>query len=157
MKHIQLTRGETALVDDEDFDNLNKFKWHSHRNGVLCYASRATKKDNGQQTVCMMHRQILSPETGISIDHIDGNGLNNQKSNLRMCTHTENMRNRRINDNNTSGYKGVSWDKERNKWRACIRAGGEKIFLGKFTDKLDAYVAYCEASKKYHKNFSRVV
>lgn len=101
-----------------------------------------------------MHRLIMNTPDGMVTDHIDGNGLNNQRKNLRICTHTENMANRKIHINNTSGYKGVTWSKQNNRWRSQIYLDSKNIFLGLFTDKEEAYKAYIKACKKYHKEFA---
>jgi len=105
----------------------------------------------------LLHRFIVSCPAGMQVDHINGNVLDNRRSNLRICDHAENMRNRRISKNNTSGYKGVSWEKKKRKWGASIKVNRKTIHLGWFNDLEKAYEAYVAASQKYHGEFGRIV
>lgn len=109
MKKIKLTQGEFALVDDEDFDELNKFKWHvgKYYKKNCLYALRKTF-DKGKKKSVLMHRQIMLTPRGMVTDHKDHNGLNNQRSNLRVCSHADNIRNSAKSIKGTSKYKGVS-------------------------------------------------
>lgn len=107
MKEIQLTQGMVAVVDDEDFDALCGFSWRFTKAG---YAERAERRDRfGKQKTVKMHRQILGlvEGDGKHCDHINGDRTDNQRSNLRVCSHAENMCNRKINKDNTSGFKGL--------------------------------------------------
>ncbi len=146
MKQIELTRGYKALVDDSDFELVNKYKWRvnvgAHGN---IYAYRSVK-NKGKRTFIYMHKMVI--KTTEQVDHIDGNGLNNQKENLRACTHTENMRNRRLFKNNTSGFKGVIFDKFSGKWRTT--------FYCKFTDKIEAAKTYDKIAKLIYGKFARL-
>lgn len=92
------------------------------------------------------------------VDHINGNGLDNRRCNLRVCSHGENMRNRTMNRNNRSGYKGVYFDPDKNgrPWRAQIRANGRKHSLGRFDTAEQAYEAYQKAAERLHGEFARV-
>lgn len=157
MKKIPLSQGKYALVDDADFEELNKYNWFAHKKSRgIFYVERNYRRIEGKQTTIKMHREIMQPLEGMVIDHIDGDGLNNQRSNLRICTGTENKQNQRKYKNNTSGFKGVSFYRGSRKWGANIGAGGERVFLGLLTSKLKAYEAYCEACIKYHGAFSRL-
>jgi hypothetical protein len=100
----------------------------------------------------------MKPDKDMLIDHLDGNTFNNQKKNLRICTHSENMRNSKIPINNTSGYKGVSLIKNTitEKWMATIRFNNKKNYLGSFNDPVDAARAYNEAALKYHGEFAHI-
>lgn len=106
MKKIELTQGEFALVDDENFDDLNKFKWYAgkfyKKNCVY-----AIRRDKDGKTI-LMHREIMQTAKGMVTDHIDHNGLNNQKINLRVCSHAQNLRNGAKSIKGTSSYRGVS-------------------------------------------------
>lgn len=152
MKEIKLTQNKIALVDDEDFDFLNQFKWFAHKVRHVYYADR----DQDDKTI-RMHRVLLNiTDKNIHVDHIDGNGLNNQKSNLRISSPKENNRNRRLNKNNSSGYKGVSFDKKSKKWVAYIKINYKHITLGRFDTKETAAKAYNDAALLYHKEFAKI-
>lgn len=167
MKQIQLGHHQNrkyknpimwALVDDEDFDDLSKHKWYSRKHGKTYYATRII-------TVCRspririnihMHREIMHAPTKLCVDHIDRNGLNNKRNNLRICTTKENQKNKGIQKNNTSGFKGVMWDKGCLKWRAQIQNDKKKIHLGLFDTVVEAYQEYCKASVIHHGKFSNL-
>lgn len=154
-KEIILTQGKVAIVDDEDYDYLNQFKWHASKLSGKFYARRYIKLSKPSIKI-LMHRDIMKPEKVYVIDHIDGNTLNNQKNNLRICTHAQNMRNSKININNTSGFKGVYWNKQNAKWTALIRLNNKKIHIGYYIDIKDAAKAYNAAALKYHGEFANI-
>lgn len=153
MKEIQLTQGKVALVDDADFDWLNQWKWYARKEKHTFYAVRG-QFTNGNLKIIRMHRLITGAPDGSIADHRDGNGLNNQRFNLRVCTPAENTRNRRITPNKTSGFKGVYWHRQDCKWVAKIKVNGKNISLGSFTDLQDAVKTYNEAAIKYHGDFA---
>ena len=160
MKEIQLTQGQVALVDDEDYERVSQFKWHAlffpkYANGGRFMAARSCRLLEVPRTV-LLHRFVMDAQHGQIIDHIDGNPLNNQRGNLRFASHCENGRNNLylLQKHNTSGFRGVSWNKHKNKWSAQIKFGGKQSYLGVFTDKLEAAKAYNEAAKKYHGEFA---
>jgi hypothetical protein len=155
-KEIKLTQGKVAIVDDDMFDYLNQFKWFANLQGKKFYAGRNITMFNGKRTMLWMHRFIMNPEKGMVIDHLDGNPLNNQKNNLRICTHAENMRNSKINKNNKSGHKGVYWHKTSSKWMAYIKYNNKLLYLGYFPVLIDAAKAYNEAALKYHGEFANL-
>ncbi len=136
MKEIQLTQNKTALVDDEDFEMLSKFKWYAYF-GNSWYA-----KTNIKCQSVHMH-QLLLPNV-IMIDHIDRNGLNNQRENLRVCTHTQNQSN---SGPRKGKYKGVSYKKEQNRFVAQIQKHGKKVHIGYFNIETEAALAYDEAAR----------
>lgn len=153
MMRILLPHGFFAIVDDEDFCALSKWKWHMNHNG---YAVRDIRVENNRRAPCGMHRQImgLAYKDGKQIDHINGNKLDNRKSNLRVCLNEENIRNRNTYSNNSSGFKGVHWHVKDKKWHARIRINGKGIHLGVFDDPKVAYDAYCKASLELHGEFA---
>jgi HNH endonuclease len=151
MKKITLTQNQYALVDDEDFEYLNQWNWYAYISRNKFYVMRYTNKKRFS-----MHNTIMNPDSGLEVDHIDGNGLNNQKSNLRVCTHSENSKNRLINKNNKTGYKGVTWHKSHEKFQASIGHNGKQIHLGYFYTAEEASTAYNMAALKYHKKFSSI-
>jgi len=140
MKEIRLTKGYKAIVDDEDFSRLARFKWQVHITGHgNIYATRHN---------VAMHRIIMNAPRGKLVDHINGNGLDNRRANLRICTNAENMRNRHAQRNSTSGYRGVTWDKERKLWTAAIVINNRHITIGRFPDKESAARAYDKKAKE---------
>jgi len=101
-----------------------------------------------------MAREIMKPPVGMQIDHINHDTLNNQRENLRICTPSQNNMNKAKRKDNTSGYKGVCWQKEVKKWQAKIKVNQKQIYLGCYDNKELAYEAYIKACKKYHKEFA---
>lgn len=157
MREITLTQGKFAQVDDEDYEKVSKFRWCAEKLGHVFYAKRWVTID-GKAVGIRMHRLIVSLERGDSrlVDHKDGNGLNNQKSNLRICTKAQNQFNMRRNSRNTSGYRGVSRGKKPGTWCARIRSSGKYLYLGSYHSKEDAYVAYCKAAKELRGEYAGV-
>lgn len=141
-----------ALVDDEDYEWLNKWKWSAMRckKSRTLYAVRGTTNE-----FFYMHRSILGLTDKTKIDHRDGNGLNNQKNNIRTCTHKQNMRNSRARHGTSSGYKGVMWRKDTNKWTASITYNGQVIRLGCYTCLMKAVRAYDSKAKELFGEFAR--
>ena len=156
MKEIKLNKGKVSLVDDADYDYLNQFKWKANNFNGKFYAVRTFMISKGNQSIVLMHRDIMKPNKGFVIDHVDGDTLNNLKDNLRICTHGENLRNQKINKNNKSGFKGVYFCKQRNKFRAEIKKDRQKYFLGLFIDPKDAASAYNKAAIKFHGEFAHL-
>jgi hypothetical protein len=154
-KEIKLTQGKVAIVDNDMYDYLNQFKWHAVKQSGKFYARRHIKSSNPNIKI-LIHRDVMKPEKGFVIDHIDGNTLNNQKDNLRICTHAQNIRNSKININNTSGFKGVYWNKQSAKWYAFIRFNNKRIHLGVFFKLKDAAKSYNEGALKYHGEFANL-
>jgi hypothetical protein len=151
MKRIPLSQGKYALVDDADYERLNQWKWCvSNEYGKLY----AVCWQNDQHV--RMHRFLLGLKKGnaVQVDHKDGNGLNNQRSNLRIATHKQNQWNKRKRRDNTSGYKGVFWHEASKKWLVQIKANGKIQYIGCFKSKIEAARKYNEAAKKYHGKFA---
>lgn len=151
MKQINLTRGMVALVDDDDYKSLLKYTWYFSSSG---YAASSTW-DGKKNVHFTMHRLLLNIKKGIFIDHIDNNKLNNQRSNLRKCTHSQNCMNTYF-PKGKSKYKGVAFLKKRNKWVAQITANGKYKYLGEFIVEEDAARAYNEAAIVLHGQFARI-
>lgn len=156
MKEIPLTGGYIAIVDDEDFERVSEFKWRAktqvQRRTV--YAIRSVRREDGGWTTEGLHRFILSPPHGITVDHIDRNGLNNRRENLRFATTNENGQNRRKGINNTSGYMGVSWHKGTGKWRAQISVNGRDKHLGYYEFPIEAAKARDKTARELHGKFA---
>jgi hypothetical protein len=141
MKMIQLTMGRSVAVDDDDYEALSKFRWQAKNpRKDTYYAARSIRLSNGRQKTVGMHRIITNCPDGYDVDHIDGDGLNNCKNNLRVVTRRQNLQNR--HSKTTSNYVGVSFDKNERKWVAYIRIENKMVKLGRFTDEANAANAY---------------
>jgi hypothetical protein len=137
MKTIKLTNGEIAMVDDIDYDELNKWRWSISGGYALRRISRVQ--------VISMHRDILMPKDDKRVDHINGNKLDNQRHNLRIATHSQNMQNF-VNPKNTSGFRGVSYNVRLDSYQAEIRCDGKRKYLGVFKKPENAARAYDKAA-----------
>lgn len=146
---ITLNKNLFAIIDTEDIERVEEFQWHSIRTGSDVYA----KSSNG----IYMHRFILSAPNHLLVDHINFNGLDNRKVNLRLCTKRQNQAHCRKRITNTSGYTGVYWDVSRNKWHSQIGVGGKVIALGRFENLGDAIEARKLAGEFYNKDFDGVL
>lgn len=154
MRKIPLTQGAHALVDDEDYQRLSAIKWRlSKRSGHRGYAVRTTGRRRAQKSL-YMHRVILNAPANRHVDHIDGDGLNNCRSNLRLCTRSQNLSNHRKYKNNQSGFVGVR--RNGRKWQALVKKNGKDYCFGTFPTKIQAAVARDEAAKELHGNFARL-
>ena len=138
----------TVLLDDNDYERVIKYKWHYNWFGY------AVGKVNGKRI--LLHRFILNAPKDKVVDHINGNTLDNRRSNLRLCSVKENVRNCRLSKNNSSGYPGVSFRKDRNKYRAYIMVNRKQIFLGFYKQLNDAVKARKLAELKYFKEFAPI-
>lgn len=156
MKFIPLTRGLHAIVDDEDYDYLMQWKWCVSGYEPYWHAVRSLPRINKKTKAMKMHRQLMNVESNYFIDHINHNTLDNRKCNLRICLKNENERNRKLQKNNSSGYKGVWYDKRDNKWRVSIQINKKRYHIGGFDDLIDAAKAYDEAAKIYHGKFAKL-
>lgn len=154
MREIKLTQGKVALVDDSDFDFLNQWKWYAMKTGRKFYAARRINR-----FTVLMHRLLLNlTNTKILTDHIDRNGLNNQRDNLREATIRQNAANRDSFDNSSSKYLGVYWDPARKKWMATIKDSriNKTKGLGGYKNEIDAAKAYNNAAKIIHGAFANL-
>ena len=155
MKEIALTQGQVVLIDDEDYPLVGGHRWWAQKVGHTFYAGTSVRKADGRRTTLQMHRLIMPPPDGLQVDHINGEGLDNRRANLRIASRAENQRNQRLHSNSTTGLKGVSRHKTSNTWQACIKVNRKTQHLGCFLTAEDAYAAYCAASVKYHGEFGR--
>ena len=168
MKKIQLTQGHVALVDDEDYDFINQFTWRLSKVRHLKYAKTNKNKIKNKATHYLMHRMILNLPSNLLIDHIDGNGLNNQKSNLRIATHNQNIWNSK--GYGSSQYKGVYPFRTKQKYKkkngeisiylsrtyyfSSIFKNGITYYLGNFKNEIDAALAYDKKAKELFGEFA---
>lgn len=160
MKLIALTQGKFASVDDEDYDWLKQFKWSAQKkslvNRVVYYAVRQTSRTNKKRQFLRMHREIAARADFPETDHIDGDGLNNQKHNLRPATHGQNQQNQHKRLKCASCYKGVNWDRHKSKWQVRLRLNGIRQHVGYFSDERLAAIAYNKAAIKAFGKFALI-
>ena len=149
MKKISLTQSCFALVDDADFEWLSKWKWYAHYDPTI--KGYYVMRNVGGRPI-YMHQEIAKADFGMEVDHVDRNPLNNQRSNLRIVTHSQNQINRSKQKNNTSGFRGVC--KERNKWRAWVWVKGKKTNCGAFDTPEEAARAYDKTARDLHGDFA---
>jgi len=158
VREIVLTRGQIALVDDEDFDRLNKVRWQARWNPCIksFYAARSFRK-NGNFKTEIMHRIVMGAPKGVLVDHRNsGDTLNNQKSNLRFATHIENARNGKLRRNNILRLKGVRKNSNSSTYQVRICVKGRSLHIGCFHDPEMAARAYDEAAVKHFGEFAHL-
>lgn len=159
MKEIILTQNQVAIIDDEDYSFISKYKWCAVKKESGYYARRNASKEEllkGYKSKIYMHREIMAATSEEYVDHKNHNTLDNQKNNLRKCTASENCRNARMSKNNTSGFKGVSWHKNKKKWVSSIKVDGKSIHLGVFDSPIKAARTYDEAALQYFGEFAKI-
>ena len=156
MKTIELTQGQVALVDDADYEELSKHKWHALWNKTTrSFYAAHTAYTNGKWKTVYMHRQILDAQSGQHSDHRNHDTLDNQRENLRCCTRSENMQNMKPMGG-SSQFKGVSWHRQHAKWQATIKHAGHRQHLGHFTDEQEAARTYDTAARKLFGEFALI-
>ncbi len=150
VRRIELTWGKVAIVDAEDFERLSSYKWCAVKGRRNWYAK--TLRQNGMPLA--MHRLITNAPKHLVVDHINHNGLDNRKENLRLCTRRQNNHNQRPRVGKTSRYKGVYWKKSAKKFVAHIHTKAKKIWLGYFTDEIEAAKAYDKKARELFGEFA---
>lgn len=154
-KQISLSSKYTTILDEDDYEYISQWKWHTGNGKYSLYARRSAIKD-GKNICIFMHREIARTPLNLKTDHINGNTLDNRKSNLRICTNAENCRNQNKSNNTTSKWKGVSWHKGTTCWQARIKINWKLIHLGIWNTEEEAAKAYDIAALKYHGEFARL-
>lgn len=152
---IPLTKGKVAIVDEADYDFLVTSHWRAMSGYGTYYA--LSWRDGREH---LMHRLILNAESNLYVDHRDGNGLNNQRANLRAATNSQNLQNSKLRKDNTSGFKGVSAQtlrgKKTGRWSARIKFNGRLTSLGMFSDAVEAAIAYDNKARELFGEFARL-
>lgn len=144
-KTIRLSTGEDVLVDDADFLWLNRWRWKIGNHG---YAMRSVTLPGRKNSAVLMHRLIMDPPSDLQVDHINRNKLDNRRANLRVVPQSINNHNQDLWSRNTSGVRGVVWDKSRSKWMARFTLHGKTQHLGRFDNIRDAAAAYEDAARR---------
>jgi hypothetical protein len=152
-KEIPITKGKITIVDDCDYEYLNQWKWYCSSVG---YAVRdiPCNTNNRKRKTILMHREILNTPDGMDTDHINHNTLDNRKCNLRICTRSQNEANKGLRRDNTSGIKGISWNKQIKKWHAQMKQNGKLIHVGYFSNIEDAINSYLTEYKEFYGEFA---
>jgi len=148
-RRIRLTQGKFAIVDCEDYDLLSRYKWCAAKDSSTYYAVRSRR---GKQV--RMHREIMKVPKHLVCDHINHNGLDNRRNNLRTCTRQQNTHNQKPRKTGTSKYKGVDWNKRQRKWRARIYYKSRCHYLGYFNNEIDAALSYDRKARQLFKEFA---
>ncbi len=161
MIEISLTQGEISLIDDEDFEEVSRYKWRINRKKNSCYARTNATDCNGKKITLFIHQLVMNSKPGDQVDHKDHNGLNNQKYNLRFCTYSENQQNKLKQifydgKKTLSKYKGVSWHRRDKKWIAQIVTSHKNNHLGYFVDEIEAAEAYNKAALEKFGEFAEL-
>lgn len=151
---LTLSNGMPTTIGDEDLALVLPYRWHADVREGLTYAVAVVRVASRKRKI-YMHRLITGGPRDVRIDHIDGNGLNNVRTNLRPSTNTENARNTRLARNNTSGFKGVYWYRRDGCWRAQIMVDRRCLHLGYFATAEQAAEAYDAAAVRYFGAFAR--
>lgn len=155
MKTIQLTQGQFALVDESDYEPLSVHKWCAAKSGDIYYAMR-TILVMGKCKTIFMHRAICPPTEGMIVDHINRNGLDNRRQNLRICTVAQNGWNKIGKKNSATGIKGVNWIAKRKRWQVQVQSNGVKRPLRRFLKLEDAIAHHKAESVLVHGEFARI-
>ena len=147
------SKGENFYFDRDDIRKVVKHTWHVNSNG---YVTTNVSIGHKKQKVVSLHRYIMDEHNPtVFIDHINGNTLDNRKSNLRRVNSAQNSQNHKKLKTNTSGTTGVYWHKNKNKWESCISVDGKNVYLGLFDSKEEAIEARKEAEEKYYGEYVR--
>jgi hypothetical protein len=150
---VPLTQGVEAIIDASDIEKVSQYLWHAFKHRQTFYARTKVLGSCGKKKTTYMHRMITQAADGVEIDHIDRNGLNNTRSNLRPATPAQNRVNSKLRATSISGVKGVSWLPKRKKWFAHIGMNGKTKSLGVFERKEDAIAAREAALKHFYGDF----
>lgn len=148
---VPLTKGMHALIDAGDLELVRPYRWHAQVARNTAYATTGNGQNNNPRI--RMHRLIVGPGTG-EPDHINGDGLDNRRCNLRLLTHQQNLRRaKQVHPGSTSRFRGVAWSRGKQRWVVHIKVDGRSRFVGYFYDEVEAALAYDRAARVYHGEF----
>lgn len=155
--YVTLSQGREAVIDAADAASVGQFNWHYVVASGIAYAARNEVRDCGTRRPQYMHRFLLGSPQGLQIDHVNGDGLDNRRSNIRAVCATQNQRNKRLGKNNTSGVQGVCYARRDGLWMAYIKVSGKGIVLGHFKTFEAAVAARKQAERElgFHENHGR--
>jgi hypothetical protein len=146
-----------TIVEPPDYYRLCNFKWTLNGNGIKFYAVRYVRVGPGKTKTIRLHREIMNPPAGLLVDHKNLDSLDNRRTNLRLATHSQNQCNKSKTKSKTSSrFVGLSRDKTRGEWDVRLKHHGKRIWIGRFTDEIEAAKAYDRAAIKYHGEFARL-
>jgi len=145
-----------AKVDPVDYKRLRGYEWFATKKGSNSfYARRHSAGSKGKEKLIYLHHEVIKVPERMVVDHINHDGMDNRRANLRAATHSQNMCHRRKRSGATqSKYKGIYWKKKNRKWQALITFEKKRIYLGHFRNEIDAAKAYDRAARKYHGEFA---
>lgn len=155
MKEIKLSQGLVAKVDDDDFVKLSNFTWYASKNRK--YYARRHQMINGKKSKVYMHREIMEvTEPELFVDHIDGDGLNNTRANLRVASHSENLANVPKRNGTSSKFRGVNYKKSTGKWQVQIQHNNKLYWVGSFDSEIEAAKAYDKKAVELFGEFAQL-
>lgn len=153
---IPLSQGLVTIIDARDFALICNHKWYASKGGNTQYAVTNIYREDRSRGRLALHRVLMDAPAGMDVDHIDGDGLNNRRSNLRLATRSQNIYNKPANRGGTSKFKGVHWNPKLNKWRASVTIKGVKTNIGCFVDEADAARAYDVKARELFGEYARL-
>ena len=153
---IRMAQPRYAKVDPADYKRLREYEWFTMKGKNTFYArGRVAISKTGKEKLTSLHQKIIEVPKGMVVDHINHDGMDNRRANLRAATRAQNIRNRKkFAKSSGSKYKGIYWKKKTRKWEASITFERKKIFLGCFRNEVDTAKAYDRAARKYHGEFA---
>lgn len=158
--NIGKLKGSCALIDRDDLEKISKYRWVARASKERTYVQHIINRKDGKYHALHLHRLIMDAPSNMMVDHINGNGLDNRKCDLRVCTHAQNQRNGNKKRKNGTKYKGISLHKSQyngpQRWEAFISFNGKKIHAGIFLKEEDAATAYNITALRYFREYSKL-